>query len=507
MRPLRYTLLVLLGTGAPAAWLLATDHVARSVGCLALGLLATLLLGFGWALRRRGRRMMRLALLLLGGTLFVGAFRLLVRYEGSADGTALPRLAWSWQARPPAPDMSAFPEQQAADPGPPPAGMADMKRFLGPAGDAVLPAPTWRADWAAHPPREVWRRGVGPGWSGIVVAGRRAVTQEQHGAQEWVTCYDAATGAPLWRFADAARFSEPLGGEGPRATPAIDEAGQRVFACGATGRLHCLDLSSGRPIWSRDILAETGADNLTYGKSSSPLLHDGRVIVTGGAGGPALLAYAQGDGRPLWRSGDESSSYSTPALRRLAGRDQIVSVNAGSVTGHDPATGQRLWGHPWPGDYPRAGQPAPAGTNRLLVTASYGQKSRLLEINADGDGLACRALWVSSVPRTKFSSATVRGDRAWALDEGTLVAVDLRNGERLWRRGHHGYGQHLQLGELLLIQAETGKVELIRPKEDGPESLGSLAALTSKTWNPPCLAGRWLLVRNDREMVCYELTE
>ena len=29
--------------------------------------------------------------------------------------------------------------------------------------------------------------------------------------------------------------------------------------------------------------------------------------------------------------------------------------------------------------------------------------------------------------------------------------------------------------------------------------------MKSKTWNYPTLAGRWLLVRNDREAVCYEL--
>jgi outer membrane protein assembly factor BamB len=34
-----------------------------------------------------------------------------------------------------------------------------------------------------------------------------------------------------------------------------------------------------------------------------------------------------------------------------------------------------------------------------------------------------------------------------------------------------------------------------------------IPALTSKTWNQPCLAGRYLLVRNDREAVCFELAE
>ena len=37
------------------------------------------------------------------------------------------------------------------------------------------------------------------------------------------------------------------------------------------------------------------------------------------------------------------------------------------------------------------------------------------------------------------------------------------------------------------------------------EELATVEVLTSKAWNTPALAGRYLLVRNDREAVCYEL--
>ena len=107
--------------------------------------------------------------------------------------------------------------------------------------------------------------------------------------------------------------------------------------------------------------------------------------------------------------------------------------------------------------------------------------------------------------RTKFSSATVLDGLAYAIDEGTLVCVDMANGERVWREGRYGYGQHLQVGKFLLVQAEPGEVVLAQPTREKLNELGRLQALSSKTWNPPTLAGRWLLVRNDREAVCYEL--
>jgi outer membrane protein assembly factor BamB len=59
--------------------------------------------------------------------------------------------------------------------------------------------------------------------------------------------------------------------------------------------------------------------------------------------------------------------------------------------------------------------------------------------------------------------------------------------------------------DLVIIQDESGVVHLAAAKSEGYEDLGQVEALSSKTWNHPTLAGRFLLVRNDREAVCYEL--
>jgi len=45
----------------------------------------------------------------------------------------------------------------------------------------------------------------------------------------------------------------------------------------------------------------------------------------------------------LWRAGTDKASFSSPTLATLSARRQIVSVNAGSVSGHDPANGLVLW--------------------------------------------------------------------------------------------------------------------------------------------------------------------
>ena len=491
--------------GSVIVWMFATSHVARSFGAVILTLLWLLLTGVWWALRVKGRKLARIATLIAVIIALGGVFKLLLRYDGSSDGSAMPKFAWRWSKTPELTVITQTP-QAAADLSVLPAGLADSLRFMGPDGDGVVPAAEFEADWKTHPPREVWRKQIGVGWSGFSVAGRRAITQEQRGENECVTCYDITTGALLWIHEDQARFTEAMGGDGPRATPTIDLQNKSVFAQGATGILNCLELETGAKKWSHNILTEFDAANLTWAKSSAPLIHGDNVIVSGGVTRPTLIAFRRDTGALVWQGGDESASYSSPVIRTLAGKEQIVSVNQKSVTGHDPATGAVLWSFEWPGDFPKVSQPIPAGPDRILVTSSYGVKSHLLEIKADGVGkLSCNAVWSSKSPRTKFSSPSVIDGQIYGIDEGTLACMDLPTGERLWRDGRYGFGQHILTGGLMLIQAEPGFVALVKPNRDRLEELARVPALTSMTWNPPTLAGRWLLVRNDREVVCFEL--
>ena len=499
--PLFLTLLI----GGFLAWLWVTDHVFRSAGLMIFIPLWLFLMGLWWALHRSGLRLKRLGLFVLGTIACVAAFRSLVRYEGSADGSAFPSLAWRWEHH------KILPELRSGDatvPSATPAGVADMPRFLGAKGDGVLPEPDWQTEWKAHPPREVWRIQVGDGWAGFAVAGGRALTQEQRGAEEYVTCYDIATGKLLWSHADTTRFDEPMGGIGPRSTPTVDVAQSTVFTMGAKGLLNCLDLTTGKLRWSKEILKESGTTKSPeWGKSAAPLIVGDNVVCSGGDNGTTLLAYRRSDGQPAWKVGDDGGSYSSPVLMTLAGREQIVSVNSNSVTGHEPASGSVLWKFDWPGMFPKVCQPVQVTPERILITSSYGLKSHLLEVKPGTDGkMTVSSVWEAKAPRTKFSSASVCGTHAYALDEGTLCSVDLATGERGWREGRYGFGQQIRLGaQWMLMLAEKGYVALIKANPEKLEEVSRLEALHGKTWNPPTLAGRYLIVRNDREAVCFEL--
>ncbi len=320
-------------------------------------------------------------------------------------------------------------------------------------------------------------------------------------------CYELKTGKVRWTHAHDVRFRDSQGGDGPRSTPTV--VGDRVYTVGGTGILDCIDGRTGKNLWSRDTLAEIKRDNLVWGKSCSPLVLEDKVIVTGGKdGGPSLLAYHKDTGEPLWKAGDDEAGYSSPALATLAGKRQILSINAHSITAHDPADGKIVWHIDWPGEWipARVSQPVPLPGDRVFLSAGYGVGCMMLHItkNAD-DTLTAETLWHNKNMRTQFSNVVVTRNCAFGLDDRWLSCVDLNTGERKWKGERYEYGQVLLVGDVLIVQAEKGDVALVDANSDEFKELGRIPALKVKTWNNPALAGPYLLVRNDEEAVCYEL--
>ncbi len=470
-----------------------------NIGIAAIGLALVL---FWFAFLSRIRWWMRLLGVLVIGLAGFGISKS-VHKVGTISSIGFPRLAWNWTP----PRAAAFiPAPAAPAPLAPATDIPDVPQFFGPNRDGIITGAKLAHDWKTAPPKQLWRQPIGAGWSAFAVAGGRAFTQEQRGENEAVTCYDVRTGKLLWSHTNAARFYQWQGGEGPRATPTVHRG--QVFAYGATGILDCLDAATGQRVWTRDVLKENNLENLEWGVSASPLVFDETVVVSGGnASQPTLLAFVRSTGEPLWRSGSDRPGYSSPVLATLAGRRVVLSFNSVSLTAHDPLTTEVVLNFPWSeARVPKAAQPVALPGDRVFLSAGYGTGCVMLQIKAgEKNTLTATPIWKNLRMKNQFNSIAVRDGFFYGLDDGGLACVSVETGERKWKGGHYGSGQSLLVDDLVLIQSESGPVALAEAKPDGFHELGGIPALSGKTWNHPVLAGRYLLVRNDVEAVCYEL--
>ncbi len=376
--------------------------------------------------------------------------------------------------------------------------------FRGAGRDGIVTGVRIATDWETSPPAELWRRSVGPGWSSFAVQGGYFYTQEQRGEEEAVSCYDAATGEPVWIHGDSTRFWEANAGAGPRGTPTLHEG--RVYTLGATGIVNALDAGDGSVVWSRNAATETGAEVPYWGFSSSPLVVDDRVVV---ALSGRLVAYDLESGAERWRGPEDpegGDGYSSPHLATVAGIRQILLLRPAGIAGFSPADGSLLWEHGWSG-YPIV-QPALTADGDILLSVTDKSGIRRISVSRGaGDPWTVEERWTSIRLKPYFNDFVVHEGHAYGFDGGILAAIDLENGERRWKGGRYGQGQLVLLPEqdLLLVLSEDGELVLVRASPEEFTEIAKMSALEGKTWNHPVLVGDLLLVRNDREMVAFRL--
>ncbi len=378
--------------------------------------------------------------------------------------------------------------------------------FRGPSRDGRYDETAVLTKWPAGGPPLLWRQPIGGGYASFVVADGTAFTIEQRRSQETVAAYNVETGRELWTNSWNAEFVESMGGDGPRTTPTWDAG--RLYALGAKGELRCLDAKTGKPLWTRNILTDNGAQNLQWGMSASPLVVDDKVIVLpGGTSGKSVVAYNKLTGAPLWKSLNDRQAYTSPMLVTLGGKRQVMVVTASRVVGLAPEDGSLLWSYPWDTQMGiNISQPIVVDRNRFFISAGYGKGAALVAVNGTGNSFTAEKVWENTSMKNKFNSSVLHNGHIYGLDEGILTCIEVETGQRKWKGGRYGYGQVLLASNHLIVTTDTGELVLVKADPSKHEELTRFPVLEGRTWNVPALASGRLLMRNATQMACFNLS-
>lgn len=378
--------------------------------------------------------------------------------------------------------------------------------FRGPNRDGQEHGPIIAADWNANPPTQVWRIPVGPGWSSFSVAGPLLFTQEQRGKSETVVCYAADSGLEIWTRPVDARFEDPVGGPGPRATPTL--ADEALYVMGAQGHLLKLDPKSGEQKWQQDLRKVANREPPMWGFSSSPLVVDSVVIVhAGGKDDKGILAFSTDDGSLKWSAPSGDHSYSSPQLSTIDHERVVLMLTNAGLNVLDPATGEMRLNYAWPFDGYRALQPRVLEGDSILMASPMGAGTRRIRLSKSENQLKADEVWTTRNFKPDFNDLVVSQGFAYGYDGGIFACLNLENGKLAWKGGRYGKGQVLLQEEsrLLIVMGEQGEVVLLSANPKELTELGRFQALTGKTWNHPVLIGDRLYLRNAEEAACYRL--
>lgn len=394
----------------------------------------------------------------------------------------------------------------------------DWPQFLGPSRNGISAETGLLKEWSPQSPNELWRSGGGVGMSAVVVQQKLAVTLVQRDGRQWLLALDAQTGRGVHRVDLAPEYKNSMG-NGPRATPAL--AGTMAYAFTGEGILAAIDLTTGQVKWRRNVVAELGAEPAEYGMACSPLVDDGRVIVTAGAPRGTVAAYDAVTGEPVWQAiaanGADTAGYSSPALLEVGGKKQLVAFEGKAALGIAPDTGRVLWRYPYATDFDCNIVTPIAHAGRVFLSAGENHGSVLLDVKSSGEQFRVTAVWESlgarSVMRNEWQTSILHEGHLYGFDNvgnagpvSHLNCVDIATGKLKWQQLRFGKGNLICADGKLFITTVKGELVVVEASPEGYTELGRKAVLQTTRQAPSLAQGR-LYLRDDEEIVCLDVRQ
>jgi outer membrane protein assembly factor BamB len=306
---------------------------------------------------------------------------------------------------------------------------------------------------------------------------------DDNGPQQWkVICLDKASGAIRWNVTahtGVPRIKRHRKASHANSTPATD--GKHVVAFFGTEGLYVYGID-GKLLWKKDLgLLDSGyyvVPSAQWGFGSSPILHDGMVIVQCDVQkGGFLAAFNADNGREIWRvPRNDVPTWSTPTVHvDDGGRSQIIVNGYRHSGGYDMATGNEIWKLVGGGDIP---VPTPIVDDGLIfLTSAHGPSSPVYAIrtNATGDislesGQTTNQFIAWSVPRrgNYMQTPIAVGGRLYCCnDAGVLTCYNARTGEMYYRERLSNTGDGftasgVAAADRLYFPSERGKVVVVK---------------------------------------------
>ncbi len=309
---------------------------------------------------------------------------------------------------------------------------------------------------------------------------------EDDSKHSWkVYALDKESGRILWeRTASegAPKAKRHLKSTHANPTPATD--GRHLVVFFASEGLFCYDLD-GDLKWKKDLglLSSGWFYDATYewGFSSSPILHDGKVIVQVDIHEASYIAaYELATGRELWKTErDEIPTWGTPAVLPVAeGQDAEIVTNGTTVRGYDAGNGKELWSLS-PNSEITVASPVISG-GIAYVTGGYAPVRPIYAIKPGGRGdltltedekSSEHVLWSESRGGTYIPTPIVYRGLLYILhNNGRLAAHDAATGELHYRErvgsAASFSGSPVAADGRLFFTTEEGKTFVVRAGKD-----------------------------------------
>ena len=398
----------------------------------------------------------------------------------------------------------------------------EWPQWRGPNRDGVSDEVGLLKEWHPNGPKMLWQIPLGEGFSGISVSQGRVYTMFSKGNDEFVVCLDATDGGEIWRFRSDKNYYEGQGGNGPRTTPTID--GDLLFTISAHGKLYALNAASGQEVWSHDLQRKFGSKMPRWGFTTSPLIEGELLLVeVGGKGEKSIVAFNKNSGDVIWSSHKDKLGYSSPIAITVKEVRQIICFTGTKLVAVSPTDGTIYWQYPWKTGYDvNAATPVFIPPDKVFISSGYDKGAAVVQmrvfLSPDDDRTATeqigenqgivriKEIWKNRKMKNQFASSVLHENYLYGFDNSILKCIEADTGEEQWKSRGYGKGTLILADGHLIILSDKGKLGLAEATPTGYIGKASAKVLSGLCWTAPTLANGKLYVRNEKEMICLDMT-
>ena len=439
----------------------------------------------------------------------------------------------------------------------------DWPRFLGPYDTGVSDETGVLKTWPKGGPKIFWSEKIGTGYSAPSVREDRLVIHHRVDDEELIQCRDALTGGVVWTHKYPTSYEDPYGyNNGPRCTPLLTK--DRCYTYGAEGKLTCVELKTGKPIWQRDVKKDFDLPDWFFGIGCTPIL-EGELLIAlvGGQPNSGVVAFDAGTGKTVWESVGKETwegvttdqgkkyawtgkeqivSYSSPIAATIHGQRHLLCLLRHGLVSLDPKDGSerfKYWFRSRAYESVNAARPLVL-EDKIFLSAAYKLGSVLLEVDPNGssvkevwrddENLLCH--WSTPIAVDGY----VYGFSGRHEREGELRCIDLKNGNVEWKSTgfdgdlsdldqdpatglikdktgkvvpwpFFGRGSKIKIGDRFLILGERGTLALAKIDSKEYEELGrtSYKQINFPAWTAPVLSRGLVYLRSEDALICLDV--
>ena len=384
-----------------------------------------------------------------------------------------------------------------------PCNAQEPTHWRGPEANGIYPDMDLLNEWPAGGPVIKWTfEGLGQGHSSAVVTGDFIYTTGMIDGTGYLFKIDK-NGNTVYKAAYGPEFTESW--YGTRGSPVI--TGNRIYLVSAYGKLHCLNESNGKILWTVDMVNTYGGKTITWGYNETPVVDGDVIYCTPGGRNNSVMALNRQDGSVIWSCPGEKeySAYCTPLLFNHNGRKILATHTESHLLGIDAKTGELLWSHYQPNQYSVHANTPIYHDGEIFYFSGYGQGSGKLTLSKEGSSISLA--WKNVSMDSRMGGAVLVDGYIYGSGDFTREwkCIDWKTGENAWTSAAIAKGNVIFADGKLYCYTERGELAMA---EASPEEFRILAqtrvtAGTEQHWAHSTIDDGILYVRHGNALVAY----